>query len=390
MILAFLISSLFSICLSLPYRGVNIGGWLVLESWITPSLYSNNSVGSGNGQWQFCEQLGKTECLNALKPHWDNWIKEDEVAYLASAGITHFRVPIGYWILDGFIQADEPFVSGDYLYLLRFLEWSKKYNVQVILQLHAAPGSQNGHDNSGRNGTIEWNKFNNTERTVSFLSALAQNMTLVNSQPSTLNVVAGIGLLNEPWTIPIGGPIEMEYLQSFYLNATNAVRSTGFTGDIWLSDGWNKSWTGWDGFLTPPNYSNIFFDTHNYYCFDSYHENLPMWGLVKEVCASDGPGFARFGDDWLVVGEWTAALSQGPSYPFDEDGKAYLRSFIRSQWEAAGVYPSQNGVKGGFFWNFKIEQGYQAWNYLLGLREGWAPNLTLAPPVSAFSCKDIV
>jgi glucan 1,3-beta-glucosidase len=390
--LTYLISIFIGLAQAIPFKGVNIGGWLVLESWITPTLFSQNNVPSGSGEWQFCEQLGKAACLDALTPHWDSWVNESEIAILSSAGITHLRVPIGYWILGGrFIEDGEPFVAGEYPYLLRLLGWAKKYNLQVVLQLHAAPGSQNGHDNSGKSGgVIDWDKGNNTARTVDMLTELAKNMTVVNAQPATLNVVSGIGLLNEPWTIPIGGPIEMDYLQSFYLNATNSIRSTGFQGDLWLSDGWNKSWTGWSGFLTPPNYSNIYFDTHNYYCFDSYHEQLPMWGLIKEVCAQDGPSFANYPNDWLIVGEFTAALSQGPSYPFDEDGKAYLRSFLRAQWEAAGIYPSQSGVKGGFFWNFKIETGYEAWNYLLGIREGWAPNLTLSPPVSAFSCKDIV
>ena len=29
--------------------------------------------------------------------------------------------------------------------------------------------------------------------------------------------------------------------------------------------------------------------------------------------------------------------------------------------------------KGEFFWNFKIETGYDEWNFLLGLQNGWFP-----------------
>ncbi len=42
------------------YRGVNLGGFLVLESWIIPSLFANNSVPDGLGEWQFCETVGPT------------------------------------------------------------------------------------------------------------------------------------------------------------------------------------------------------------------------------------------------------------------------------------------------------------------------------------------
>jgi glucan 1,3-beta-glucosidase len=43
--------------------GVNIGGWMVLEPWITPSLFyrwlgKTRSEGVAIDSWSFCEQLG--------------------------------------------------------------------------------------------------------------------------------------------------------------------------------------------------------------------------------------------------------------------------------------------------------------------------------------------
>lgn len=43
--------------------GVNIGGWMVLEPWITPSLFyrwlgNTKSEGVGIDSWSFCELLG--------------------------------------------------------------------------------------------------------------------------------------------------------------------------------------------------------------------------------------------------------------------------------------------------------------------------------------------
>jgi len=39
----------------------------------------------------------------------------------------------------------------------------RKYDIKVIIDLHAAPGSQNGYDHSGvRDGTIEWGKTDST------------------------------------------------------------------------------------------------------------------------------------------------------------------------------------------------------------------------------------
>ena len=43
--------------------GTNIGGWMVLEPWITPSLFyrfldKTHSEGVGTDMWTFCEALG--------------------------------------------------------------------------------------------------------------------------------------------------------------------------------------------------------------------------------------------------------------------------------------------------------------------------------------------
>jgi hypothetical protein len=46
-----------------------------------------------------------------------------------------------------------------------------------------------------------------------------------------------------------GGPILMEHLAEWYVNATAAVRAAGWTGDILLHDGWLTDWEGWRGFL---------------------------------------------------------------------------------------------------------------------------------------------
>eukprot|EP00968_Pinguiococcus_pyrenoidosus_P006385 scaffold434_cov186-Pinguiococcus_pyrenoidosus.AAC.46 len=74
--------------------------------------------------------LGKDECRRRLEEHWDTWLTAEDVSTLASAGITHMRVPMGYWLL-GDIQDDEPFVDGDLKYLLRLLNWARDNEMQV-------------------------------------------------------------------------------------------------------------------------------------------------------------------------------------------------------------------------------------------------------------------
>ncbi len=92
--------------------------------------------------------------------HWDEFYTKEDLGLLAEAGITHIRIPIGYWMFD-VRRPREPFPppprddnNGQRFYLRRLVKWADDLGLRVLLDLHAAPGSQNGFDNSGRMGTI--------------------------------------------------------------------------------------------------------------------------------------------------------------------------------------------------------------------------------------------
>ena len=51
----------------------------------------------------------------------------------------------------------------------------------------------------------------------------------------------------------------------------------------------------------------------------------------------------------------------------------------------------QGPGKGAFFWNFKVEQNYEEWNFLLGLQQGYLParvDTILSDPM-ALNCQDL-
>ena len=83
-------------------RGVNLGGWLVLEPWVTPSLFyqfegrpANETAMDMHG---FCRVLGAQEANRQLRIHWEKWVTEEHLAELASRGINALRVPVGDWM----------------------------------------------------------------------------------------------------------------------------------------------------------------------------------------------------------------------------------------------------------------------------------------------------
>jgi glucan 1,3-beta-glucosidase len=67
------------------FNGVALGGWLVLEPWITPSLFyqflgATKKWGSdawkhvGMGSNTFCRALGPEEANKQLRRHWRTWV----------------------------------------------------------------------------------------------------------------------------------------------------------------------------------------------------------------------------------------------------------------------------------------------------------------------------
>lgn len=81
-------------------RGANLGGWMVLEPWITPSLFYQ-FLGKGEGTtafdtYTFCEVLGAKKANEQLRNHWETWVTEDIIKEMAISGtVNSLRLPVG-------------------------------------------------------------------------------------------------------------------------------------------------------------------------------------------------------------------------------------------------------------------------------------------------------
>lgn len=81
-------------------RGVNLGGWMVLEPWITPSLFyqflGGDETDTAFDTYTFCQVLGAEEGNKQLRRHWETWVTEDIIKELASSdAVNSLRLPVG-------------------------------------------------------------------------------------------------------------------------------------------------------------------------------------------------------------------------------------------------------------------------------------------------------
>ena len=113
-------------------RGVNLGGWLVTEPWITPSLYEAAGPAAVD-EWTLCQTLGG-QAQSTLEAHWASFITQGDISEIASRGLNHLRIPIGYWSVIP--TPGEPYVQGALDYLDQAIGWARAAGLKVEIDLH--------------------------------------------------------------------------------------------------------------------------------------------------------------------------------------------------------------------------------------------------------------
>lgn len=117
-------------------------------------------------QWIFNSISG----AEALMSHWNTFFTEDDINTIAATGINALRNPIGFWAYD---NSSTSHIQGADTFLERAIGWAKAANMKVWVDLHGAPGSQNGFNNSGHAGPVEWQQPDNLSRSIAILKAVA-------------------------------------------------------------------------------------------------------------------------------------------------------------------------------------------------------------------------
>ncbi|KAI0695614.1 exo-beta-1,3-glucanase [Cytidiella melzeri] len=372
-------------------RGVNLGGWLVLEPWITPSLFDNTGNTNIVDEWTFGQLQDRNTALNALTQHWNTWITESDLAAIAAAGLNHVRIPIGYWAFE--VGPGEPYITGQLPYLQKAVTWAGNYGLKVIVDLHGAPGSQNGFDNSGQRLSFPgWHSnATNVQRTDNIIKQIASMFA------TQTNVVSIIAPLNEP--AGFDGSDVLSVVRQYWYDSYGNIRFPFGTSQesntvVLLHDAFQPL-SYWSGFQTPPNWQGVAMDTHIYQMFSQAEVSQTNQQHIDSACANAG-ALSSF-DLWTIVGEWTPAPTDcatylngrgvGARYDGTYPGSTEVgscsgktgnsasfsssyKTFLRQYWEAQ-VITYEKGA-GWVQWTWKAESA-DDWSYQAGLAGGWIP-----------------
>lgn len=140
---------------------------------MTPSLFKATDT---EDEWHLCNELGKDKCRETLEDHWSTFYTRDDLVAIKRAGLTSVRIPLGYWAVD--LLDYEPYVSGQYPYLVRAVQWANDLGLHVFLDIHGAPGSQNGWEETGLVGPVDFTaNQTNADRTIKVLRNLTEEFS---------------------------------------------------------------------------------------------------------------------------------------------------------------------------------------------------------------------
>jgi glucan 1,3-beta-glucosidase len=332
---------------SAKLRGVNLGAWLVLEKWMVPDVYRGTDA---EDEYSLCLALG-SEAAGRLNHHRETWIIAEDFRWIKNCGLNAVRLPVGYWALE----APKPFVESS-SFIDFALEQCRQNGLKLLLDLHGAPGSQNGWDHSGRSGAINWPKDpKNIQETLRVLESFAQKY---GKHPALF----GIELLNEPRDV-----VPLEILQQFYQDAYARLRKhLDPQAAIVFHDSFRAM--AWKNFMQEPAFSNVILDTHLYQCFSDADKKrsaveqlafaLNRQTVLEEMQREGLP---------TIVGEWSLGLPGQAMHGLS----AFQAASVKRAYADTQLLNYEN-TRGWFFWSYKLQRASE-WNFRHCVEQGWLP-----------------
>ncbi len=233
-------------------RGINLGGWLVPEGYILhlPGYGSPTSIRN-----MIQDLAGEETTREFFARYRECYVTEADIDQIARWGFNSIRLPFHY--LDIYDPSSDGFREEGFLLLRRLLDWCGRHGLAVVLDMHCAPGGQNGDnisDSPEDTGALLWGAAGQSHRDLSvrIWREIARRFA---DDPWLI----GYDLLNEP-VMPQG--TSNQDLRSLYIRLASAVREVDPDHILFIEGSWYA--TDFSN-LTPPFDSNLVYSFHKYW-----------------------------------------------------------------------------------------------------------------------------
>jgi glucan 1,3-beta-glucosidase len=324
-----------------PLRGVNLGGWLILEKWMTPSLFEGTTA---KDEYSLMQTPGAKE---KIAKHRKTFITEADFKWLHDHGINAVRIPIGYWIFEG----DAPYTPA-----IEYLDWAiamaEKYELKVLIDLHGLQGSQNGKDHSGRIGRSDWHTDRHyREQSIATLEKIAKRYY-------DAKAVWGIEMINEPKF----GLLQWK-LRWYYKRAYDRLRAVARPGTVIVfHDAFTpRLMTG--ALWLDPHYP-VVMDIHWYQFGSTWRQHEALEQYFTRVWRRGWQLLRLQRKQPVIIGEWSVVLTEKVLA-----GLTKPQRRAAFQRHAALQMSTYEFALGWFYWSYKTEER-GIWNFRTMIEDG--------------------
>lgn len=372
---------------TMKIKGVNLGNWLVLEKWMNRALFDGTDA---EDEYYLPRRLPKEVYEARIQTHRSEYITERDFAHIRAMGLNAVRIPVPYFIFGD----REPFL-GCVNELDKAFSWAEKYGLKILIDLHTAPGGQNGFDNGGICGVCKWSQL---PEEVSFVLSVLERLA---KRYGNREALWGIEILNEPileqnWEkmnvqaryIPVdqemaagsnGHP--MNFMRQFYMDAYDTLRSN-MPADKYVVFHDCFELFLWKDFMREEKYRNVVLDTHLYLMGpDELGCEWTADAYAAKIREYYGNAVAEMQQYFpVVVGEWCLSNAlctrEREALLSPEERKSTYQKIAKAQLDAWS-----NG-EGYFFWSYKLlldmtnrsdEAGSESWDMDRCLDLNWLP-----------------
>lgn len=365
-------------------RGVNLGSWFSLETWLTGSVFEG--VNDPKSEVDLNKQLDASDVKERLHKHWGSFINDGDWNWMVQHGVNTVRLPIAYFhflpdLAPGLMKNTEyekfaDTYKGAWDYIKGAIETAAQHGIGVLIDLHGAPGGQNtdGHVGITTDKAALWDGIGakaNQKKTVAILVELVKAV-------GTYDNVVGVELLNEPKNGP--------HLTAFYDAALGPIRHADknlqvTSLPIYVSDAWTLDWytEQFGGNVRCRPLNQLVVDHHLYRAFTGEDHKTRCAQHAAQARPVEGGTYKYFksnsdkGNGNLIVGEWSAALHH-TSFDANEDKRTQ-----QADWAQSQLALFEHTCGGNFYWTLKKEGGKDVgWCFYSAVEEGVMPDNLLS------------
>ncbi|GFY87374.1 hypothetical protein Acr_05g0010130 [Actinidia rufa] len=395
------------------YLQASIGNQLTADYPGTPAWDDNAATfemtivaNNLHGDYQLANGYGHDKAKDILKTHRNSFITVEDFDFLYRHGINAVRIPVGWWIAYD-PNPPAPFIGGSLERLDNAFSWAQAYNIKCIIDLHAAPGSQNGMEHSAsRDGStgwpmspdyisqtltvIEFPSFQimkdghfklvvvsvpDTCRTPTLLGHDKWHVHLFFISSNTLEThhscfddvstklayakhpaLLGIELLNEP---SVAG-VPLDLLVSYYKQGYQIVRKHSSTAYVIVCQRIGIA-DPLELYQANIGSTNIVLDLHYYNLFDTFFVNMSTVDNIKFIYNSRETQLQALNSangPLVFIGEWVNEwnVTNGSQKDYQDFGRAQLEVYNAASF-------------GWSYWTLKNDRKH--WDFEWNIRNGF-------------------